>query len=601
MPKQKQRMRVRELSRLSRASSLLPLVLVLMLAIPAQAAEPGPPVEIEGLEGEALDNVRAYLQIDKDGHGPKLNAREQIHWQAEAEGRIREALQALGYYEATITTSPGKNGQPSFHIARGHSVKVGRLDIRLSGEAEHDPEFKKLLEKQPLKPQARFHQGQYEDLKGELEDLAQERGYFDAKFTTREVRVSRTERRADIQLVYATGRRYRFGALSFNQSPIAEGKLRQLATFEPGEAFERGKLEKLQRRLERANYFDLVLLSAEPGQAVDGRIPVAVTLTPRPRWLYEFGAGFGTDTGPRLLLGAQNRIANEDGHRYGVRLSPSQRRSEYTGYYEIPLDPLTGDVLRFEAGYKETDDDLGISEVLSAKAERSWRLGDSWYGSNMRFAYFLQIQNEDYQLIGEPERSSFLVIPGARLSARKANDPLYPTEGYRWQLLVQGAEESLGSDIRFAQSRLDAKWLHGFIDKQRLILRANIGYTAIREADFEELPTSLRYAAGGDQSVRGYDYNSLGPKNEEDENLGGRYLLVGSAEYDYQLRDKWLVAGFVDTGNAFDELDGYELKTGVGLGLRWLSPVGPIRIDLAHPLDDESKSFRLHFSMGPEL
>ena len=578
------------------------IVLFALSAAPSGTAESGPTISITGIDGEALDNVRAYLRIDKDGHAPKLSGDEWQAWQGKAETRIREALQAIGYYEPAITAGKDDKGNPRYRIDKGPAVHIGTRDIQILGDGQSDPDFQKLIDKSPVKPKARFHHGRYEDLKGDLEDLAQEHGYFQAKFQKSEVRLSAKDRRADITLIYDTGKRYHFGAVTFGDNPLSDERLRELVTFKPGEPFERKKLERLQRRLEGSNYFEQVVLDAEPGKAdASHTIPVDVTLKPKKRWLYEFGAGYGTDTGARFLLGAENRIANSDGHSYGVRLAPSERRSEYTSYYDIPLNQLRGDRLRFEASFIQTDDDLGTSDVMLTKAEREMRLDDAWFGHNLRFAYFLQVQKEDYQLIGEPERSSFLVIPGARLSARRANDPLYPTDGYRWQILAQGAEQNLASDITFVQTRVDAKWLHSFFDKQRLIVRGNAGYTAIASEDLDDLPTSLRFAAGGDQSVRGYDYNSLGPRNEADENLGGRYLLVGSAEYDYRFKDKWLVAGFIDTGNAFNDLNGYTLKTGVGFGIRWLSPVGPIRLDLAHALDEGGKNFRIHFSMGPEL
>jgi translocation and assembly module TamA len=114
------------------------------------------------------------------------------------------------------------------------------------------------------------------------------------------------------------------------------------------------------------------------------------------------------------------------------------------------------------------------------------------------------------------------------------------------------------------------------------------------------VPPSLRFFAGGDQSVRGYDYQSLAPEDRSGRRTGGRYLAAGSLEYQYGIAEQWRLASFVDRGNSFDSLDQPELKRAVGLGVRWISPVGPIRIDLARALDDGG-GLRLHFSMGPEL
>jgi len=101
--------------------------------------------------------------------------------------------------------------------------------------------------------------------------------------------------------------------------------------------------------------------------------------------------------------------------------------------------------------------------------------------------------------------------------------------------------------------------------------------------------------------VRGYGYETLSPRNSEDVAIGGRYLMVGSVEYQYEFAENWRVAAFVDEGNAMDDLSD-PLATGAGLGIRWISPVGPLRLDVAKGLDPEfGGEWRIHFSMGPEL
>jgi translocation and assembly module TamA len=172
----------------------------------------------------------------------------------------------------------------------------------------------------------------------------------------------------------------------------------------------------------------------------------------------------------------------------------------------------------------------------------------------------------------------------------------------------------LGSDTDFAQAWVSAKHINGFgplfgvvpllgLSRARLLLRAEAGLTEY--ADFDELPASIRFFAGGDSSVRGYDYQSLGPTDDNGDVSGGPQLLVGSAEVDYRVWRKWAVAAFIDAGNAFylDDTPSFgdiNFARGVGVGLRWLSPLGPIRFDVAKALD-VNQSVRFHLSMGPDL
>ncbi|MDC4226629.1 MAG: BamA/TamA family outer membrane protein [Candidatus Manganitrophus sp.] len=134
----------------------------------------------------------------------------------------------------------------------------------------------------------------------------------------------------------------------------------------------------------------------------------------------------------------------------------------------------------------------------------------------------------------------------------------------------------------------------------RLLLRGEFGWTSV--SNFDDLPVSLRFFAGGDRSVRGYGYNTLGPENESGEVIGGRYLATGSVEYDYRIAEQWGVALFYDIGNAANEID-WDLnpQDRVGIGGRWYSPVGPIRVDLAYALDRPGLAFRVHINMGPDL
>ncbi|HAI23845.1 MAG TPA: outer membrane protein assembly factor, partial [Alcanivorax sp.] len=119
-------------------------------------------------------------------------------------------------------------------------------------------------------------------------------------------------------------------------------------------------------------------------------------------------------------------------------------------------------------------------------------------------------------------------------------------------------------------------------------------------SDVTELPASIRFFAGGDASVRGFAYESLGPLDNDGEVIGGRHLLVGSLEYDHPISEQWSLAVFTDAGNAFNNFDDYEIRHSAGFGVRWRSPLGPIRVDFARGIE-EGREWRLHLSMGPDL
>jgi translocation and assembly module TamA len=163
---------------------------------------------------------------------------------------------------------------------------------------------------------------------------------------------------------------------------------------------------------------------------------------------------------------------------------------------------------------------------------------------------------------------------------------------------VKGADKNIISDATFAQAQAGMKAIASVFDKWRLIGRFTLGGTAVDSID--ELPPSLRFYAGGDQSVRGYAYKSIGTTDASGTVIGGRYLLVGSMEVERKVNDMWSVAAFYDTGQAMDSLN-VDLKKSVGIGGRVALPFGQIRLDIAMPLLEEEHAFRIHFNIGADL
>jgi translocation and assembly module TamA len=163
---------------------------------------------------------------------------------------------------------------------------------------------------------------------------------------------------------------------------------------------------------------------------------------------------------------------------------------------------------------------------------------------------------------------------------------------------LRGTAEFLGSDISFLQTIVSARLVRSPSEDSRILARATIGLTT--QSEFLELPPSVRFFAGGDESVRGFDYESLGPVDDEGNVIGGRNLLTASVEYERHLHGNFFGAVFIDAGNAFDGSD-IDAAVGAGLGLIWRSPVGPLRLYLAHPLNKSDRDVRVHLQLGADL
>lgn len=552
-------------------------------------------VSIEGVEGELRRNVAAFLEIQRSA-GQPVTDETRLRWlHARADEDIRNALKPFGYYRPDIEASLEETAAgwtARYRIEPGPPVRISRLEVVVLGEGKDDPPFQKLLAESPLSEGGILVQPPYEDLKRRLQWLATDRGYFDAEFKAHEIRIDLEHDSAEVILRFDTGRRYRFGQIRFPDTVLAPEFLRRYVKFQPDDPYVSSDLLKLQSALINSDYFDQVEVAAPYEQAEDYRIPVEVRLKMLPSRKFSFGLGYGTDTGPRGKVGFEYRYLNRWGHRFKTELLGSQIKYGASAEYTIPGADPTTDLYSLRAKLLRENSD--VKDTYSAT------LGGSW---KKQFGLWQRILSLDYLVesfsFDSDEQLTKLLIPGMTWTRVQSDDPLNVRRGSRLQLQLQGAYQPLLSDLSFIQPVVRGKLIHGLGERGRLLVRGDVGTTWV--SDFDKFPASLRFFAGGDNSVRGYDLDKIGPVNREGDVIGGKHLLVGSLEYEYPLWwEKWSVAVFVDSGDAFDDTP--DLKTGVGFGVRWQSPVGPVRVDLASGLDrPPGDIIRLHLSIGPEL
>jgi translocation and assembly module TamA len=573
----------------------LVLLLVALSAGSARAAET-PTIVIEGVEGEVAANVRAYLSLYKEGcDAPLWRLRGRLR---QSDREVRDALQAFGYYQATATRrfepATGKDAcwKAVFTIAPGPRVSFGIIDVTINGDAAADTAFDTLVQRAMDQAGKPLRQDTYTDLKRRIAELARTRGYVRGRYTQNELRVDPKQGTADIILHYDSGPRFVFGPIRREQDIIDPKLLDRFLAYEEGKPYDATLLTRTTRALAGSGYFRNAYVQPHLDEAADEAIPTELVLSPSKRNRYTGKIGFATDTGPRVGVGYQNRRVNRAGHVFSAETSVSRVESKITAAYIIPLKNPVTDKLKFETGYKHEDTDTSKSDTTAASVTWYRVPNEGWSKERS-----LTLGHEDFE-VGNDKGKSTVLMPGIGWSRVLADDRLYPRKGARLGLKLRGASERVVSSVSFAQAIGNAKAVLALPAKLRVISRLDVGATAMNA--FEELPASVRFFAGGDNSVRGYAYQSLGPKDDQGDVVGGRNLLVGSVELERLLVDKWAVALFADSGNAFDKSH-VDPRTGVGFGIRWRSPVGPVRLDIAHPLNDSKDAFRIHFSMGPEL
>ncbi|QFT22165.1 Translocation and assembly module TamA precursor [Pseudomonas sp. THAF187a] len=541
----------------------------------------------------------AALKANIEGYVGSLDGRDRQalrRLRRIVEGEADKAAQALGYYQARIRSHVDEGEPPRLvlEVEPGERVRLRTVDIRIEGPASDLAAFR-VPSASRLQPGAVLNHGRYEDAKRLIQNQASRYGFFDGRFSRQSLLIDPDAGVADIELVFVSGPRYRLGDLSFTGDfPFDEALLRRMAPFEADTPYDSELIAELYQALQSSGYFESVRVDAIPTQADQQRIPVTVALQVREPRTMGLGLGFSTDVGPRLRANWTRHWRNPQGHSYGIESELSAPRQNVGLWYDIPGDPPLTDKLRLAGGYQY--EELASKDSLS----RLLSLGPEWHSQRSggwQRVLSLKWQREEYRL-GDDSGLSTLLMPGASYSLLRSDNRLDPNQGYRLQFDVRGAVDGVLSDANVLHGNVMLKGLTTLFDNHRLLGRVQFGGTETN--GFTAVPPSLRFFAGGDQSVRGYDYQTLSPENNQGDKIGGRYLFAVSAEYQYSLTDKWRLATFIDQGNAFNSLKLPTLKTGVGFGVRWVSPVGPLRLDLAHALDDDG-GIRLHFSMGPEL
>ena len=572
------------------AAPVLDLLLVALVgSAPALAATT---YEVSGIQGALRDNVDAHLSaLDLPCGAPRWRAEALV---PRAGGAARGALEALGHYNPSIKIDLQRQNdcwRMQLDIQPGPPTRIARLDIAVTGPGRNDSGLQMLLSQPGLQLGGTLDQGAYSELKSRLERYARDHGYFDAKFTAHKILVDPTANTAQVRLILDTGPRYRFGTTTLQQDVLDPQVVRGFLSYQQGQPYSGDAVVESQSTLVGTGYFGTVRLRAQIDKRTGGEVPMQLTLSPVRRYQLLTGIGYATDTGPRLRLDFSNRRVNRAGHRYAFtsQLSPVQSQAGFK--YEIPLSNPRTDWLTLESGYQYEKTATALTHSWKLGVIRTHQMGNRWL-RRLSLEYL-----HENSTVGGQSLTSQLLIPGIGFSRTVADSPIYPHRGWSVSTELRGAVKGPISDATFAQLTLNLKDVHP-LGSGRVFTRLSLGATSV--SDITILPASLRFFAGGDSSVRGYAYQSLGPKDAEGNVIGGKYLVTASAEYDHRLHGDFYWAAFYDVGNAFNTLP-LAPHRGVGLGLRWHSPLGPIRLDVAHPLDGTGNYIRLHISMGAQL
>ncbi|MGH8377496.1 MAG: autotransporter assembly complex protein TamA, partial [Gammaproteobacteria bacterium] len=404
--------------------------LLVLLSAGAHAAAPRVDVQVHGVSGSLLKNVLAYLSINTYRDSPTLNQSLVDRLNARAPQEIKTALEPFGYYQPGVKSNLEETptGWTAIYtITPGAPVLVRTVDVEISGAGKDDKAFRKFLAELPVKSGQQLDQPVYESLKQRLQQTAAHHGYLDAQYTRSTLRVDPQQHWADIVLHFQTGPRYYFGNVTFVQDFMSTNFLSQYVTFKPGDPYDAGKVLVLEYALNDSGYFATVDVEVQRKQTtVERHIPIRIVLTPGKRNKYILGIGYGTDTGPRMTLGWENRRLNGEGHKFSVLGQYSHILTSTQINYTVPTP--NGAQLVYSLA--------NVRQVLGSGVAYTTAIGVNRYTSLNAWSWnqYLQLSHNRSDFVTQPSTISTLLLPGSTFSRVVTDDPIFPSHGYRASL-----------------------------------------------------------------------------------------------------------------------------------------------------------------------
>lgn len=555
-------------------------------------------VEVEGLAGAEEKNVLALLGVYQEREDKNMSPLRLLALHRRAPEQIRDALAPFGLYRVRIEDSLTPPAQDvgtwvaRYRVDPGPPVRIASIDYRITGPgaSAFPAEF-------PLRIGDVLLHADYTKARDSIESIASEQGYLDASMLRHQVLIDPVSYEAKVVFHLETGPQYRLGKVRFEQDLLADAFLQRFVPFEPGAVYDSDELLELQGRLLGMEYFRRVEIDPQKQLAdADREVPIIVIAERNKANRYRVGLGFATDVGPRLTLDYRRRYIGRHGHRLKAETSISPSVQTINMEYNIPVGDPVRDSIVIKPQYGLYDTETRQGSMLKVQAAWS-RVGPSGWRRDIGLDY----QYEDFE-VSDQENSDFNgLVPNIAWSRLVADDPINTRNGYRIKALIQGtAGGVLSSDASWLSGSLSAKWIKSFGDSYRLVTRADLGATWADS--LEDVPASKRFFAGGDNSIRGWGFDVLGPTDPDTgKTLGGRYLAVGSLELQRHIRGKWSASAFTDFGNAFDPDYDAKWEQSAGLGLNYQTPLGRVRLNLAYAFTKDEPGLRLHFLIGPDL
>lgn len=557
-------------------------------------------VEIRGA-GDLLPLLNDNLQIVRLTHDANVSTAELQRLLTITPQQIKDLLATEGYFSAEVKASLETSSNQNIALLQvntGQATQISQVDIRFTAAAdtpENSARLAQLRQQWLLAPGQRFRQAQWDAAKNALIQNLLLREYPAARIAESRAEIDAGQHRARLLVIVESGPVFRFGELEINGlQRYSRAMIERLNTIRPGEVYTQDRLSELQARILDTGYFRSAFATVTPDPEQAEHAPIRLDLTEMESKRLGIGLGFSTDSGARAQLKWLDRHFLERDWRLEtiVRADRQTQLAEGTLY----LQPLEHGLYKsaLQAWMPSVGLSVGRTHLTGEELEKirnSVRLSSPSKINERVIAFSFLTDHRRIEGL-EPVTRQALVASTSYVR-RRLDQLVSPRSGNVLSMELSAGLGGVLNDANIARVLLQGWLLQPISQRWSTTLRVKAGQ--LFGARDQSVPDDLLFRTGGDQSVRGYGYGSLGVPRAG-AIVGGNVMAVVSAELVYQINLAWGAAVFTDAGDAAASRAEFHFKHGSGIGARWRSPIGPVNIDVAH--GHESGETRLHFSIG---
>ncbi len=486
-------------------------------------------------------------------------------------------------------------------LALGNPAVIADIQLNISGDLAKSKELSTLVTQYQQTNNTPFKQAQYQSFKDSFYSQAIAQGYFDIEFLTHVVTVNADNQSVSIAMDIALGQRYTINQFSIDEAILQANVVNTVSQITPSDEYSLSALNTLTNDLKQTGFFETIRVQPDLKGRADNRININITGTEKAKHFLNLGLGVTSDDGVRASIDWRRPRINQSGHSLYAKLKVSLPEQSLSSTYKIPYGNPNTDYLALKSGLKHIDRNDSQSQSFTLAAQRFFDLKKSplpLLSSEWQPSLFARYEYNYFSQGNTDEINSELIFIGSNMTRLRTDHPLFPTHGDRQSITFETAHDSFGSDISITRLLLSSAWLRPVSDIGWSLSKLDIKY--LNSSDFGATPNTLRYYAGGDQSLRGFGFEAVSPLDAERQATGADQLLNLSQELITPINANFRLAGFVDAA-WINSPSSKTNATGVGVGLHWQSPIGPVRMYIARGNNEQEMTWRFHLVMGPLL